>query len=70
MPYSWSQVDPEGNVYPCCQISRRYSVGNLNDQNFKEIWNSEKFVEFREGLTNGKPNRWCEVCNVYNGKRF
>ena len=70
MPYSWAQVDPEGNVYPCCQISRRYSVGNLNDQDFEGIWNSEKFVEFREGLTNGNPNRWCEVCNVYNGKRF
>jgi len=70
MPYTWAQVDPEGNVYPCCQISRRYSVGNLNDQDFEGIWNSEKFVEFREGLTNGKPNRWCAVCNVYNGKRF
>lgn len=69
-PYEWAQVDPEGNVYPCCQISRRYSVGNLNDQNFEEIWNSEKFTEFRDGLTNGNPNRWCAVCNVYNGKRF
>ncbi len=70
MPYTWAQVDPEGNVYPCCQISRRYSIGNLNEQEFEGIWNSEKYVEFREGLTNGKPNRWCEVCNVYNGKRF
>ncbi len=69
-PYEWAQVDPEGNVYPCCQISRRYSVGNLNDQTFEEIWNNEKFTEFREGLTNGNPNRWCAVCNVYNGKRF
>jgi hypothetical protein len=34
------------------------------------VWDSEKFTEFREGLTNDKPNRWCEVCNVYNGKRF
>jgi radical SAM protein with 4Fe4S-binding SPASM domain len=70
MPYTWAQVDPEGNVYPCCQISRRYAVGNLNEQDFEGIWDSEKFVEFREGLTNGKPNRWCEVCNIYNGKRF
>jgi radical SAM protein with 4Fe4S-binding SPASM domain len=69
-PYEWAQVDPEGNVYPCCQISRRYSVGNLNDLTFEEIWDSEKFTEFREGLTNGNPNRWCAVCNVYNGKRF
>ena len=69
-PYEWAQVDPEGNVYPCCQISRHYSVGNLNDLTFEEIWDSEKFTEFREGLTNGNPNRWCAVCNVYNGKRF
>jgi radical SAM protein with 4Fe4S-binding SPASM domain len=70
MPYSWAQVDPEGNVYPCCQISRRYSLGNLNDQNFEQIWGGDKFTEFREGLTNGNPNKWCAVCNVYNGKRF
>ncbi|PIP72106.1 MAG: hypothetical protein COW89_08235, partial [Nitrospinae bacterium CG22_combo_CG10-13_8_21_14_all_47_10] len=70
MPYTWTQVDPEGNVYPCCQISRRYPVGNLNEQDFEGIWDSERYVEFREGLTNGKPNRWCEVCNIYNGKRF
>lgn len=69
-PYEWVQVDPYGNIYPCCQISRRYAVGNLNDQNFKKLWDSEKFTEFREGLTNGNPNRWCAVCNVYNGKRF
>jgi radical SAM protein with 4Fe4S-binding SPASM domain len=69
-PYEWVQVQSGGNVYPCCQIAQRYSVGNVQDKSFEDVWNSPKFVEFREGLKNGNPNRWCEVCNVYNGKRF
>ncbi len=69
-PYEWVQVQSDGSVYPCCQIAQRYSVGNVQDKTFEEVWNSPTFVEFREGLKNGKPNRWCEVCNIYNGKRF
>ena len=69
-PYEWVQVQADGNVYPCCQISQRYSVGNINDKTFEEIWNSSKFLNFREGLKNENPNRWCRVCNIYKGKRF
>ncbi len=69
-PYEWVQVQSDGNVYPCCQIAQRYSVGNVQDKTFEDVWKSPEFVEFREGLKNGNPNRWCEVCNIYNGKRF
>ncbi|GEM_PF-568570 len=69
-PYEWVQVQSDGNVYPCCQIAQRYSVGNVQDKSFEDVWNSPTFTEFRDGLKNGNPNRWCEVCNVYNGKRF
>jgi radical SAM protein with 4Fe4S-binding SPASM domain len=69
-PYEWVQVQSDGNIYPCCQIAQRYSVGNIQDKTFEDVWVSPTFVEFREGLKNGNPNRWCEVCNVYNGKRF
>lgn len=70
MPYKWIQVNSEGNVYPCCQISKKYSMGNLNVNSFQEIWDNEKYVNFREGLKNGTPHEECKKCNVYNGKNF
>ncbi len=69
-PYEWVQVQANGNLYPCCQIAQRYSVGNIQDKNFEEVWNDPKYVEFRQGLKNGNPNSWCTTCNMYNGKRF
>lgn len=71
MPYKWVQITEGGNVHPCCQISKNYPLGNINHNSFEEIWNSEKFVKFREDLDHGiAPTHWCETCNVFNGKRF
>ena len=69
-PYEWVQVNNEGNVFPCCQIAQRYSVGSIVDKTFEDIWNEEEYKIFREGLENGNPNPWCQSCNIYNGKRF
>ena len=69
-PYDWVQVNNDGNMFPCCQIAQRYSVGSIIGNTFEEVWNGRKYKEFREGLENGNPNRWCQSCNIYNGKRF
>ncbi len=70
-PDKWVQVSEEGEVYPCCQISKKFSMGNLNESSHSEIWNSDQFVKFREDLKNGiPPTYWCEICNVFKGKRF
>jgi MoaA/NifB/PqqE/SkfB family radical SAM enzyme len=55
-------VDPFGNVYPCVQW--RHSVGNLQDQSIKEIWNqSERFLDIRNELVEAK-----KVVNRYKSK--
>lgn len=68
--YKWVQVNSEGNVYPCCQIAKNYSMGNLHSRSFWDIWNGEVFSKFREDLKNGNPNEFCRKCNIYNGKLF
>ena len=69
-PYEWVQVNNDGDIFPCCQIAQRYSVGNITGKTFTEVWNEQRYKEFRDGLENGQPNSWCESCNIYNGKRF
>ncbi|MBI5184531.1 MAG: SPASM domain-containing protein [Nitrospinae bacterium] len=70
IPYKWIQIGSDGSIFPCCQISKRIAVGNLNDSTFEQIWDNEKFKKFRSDLETGTPNDWCKICNVYKGKRF
>ena len=69
-PYEWVQVNNDGDVFPCCQIAQRYSVGSVAEKTFEEVWSGKNYKGFRKGLENGNPNPWCQSCNVYNGKRF
>jgi len=69
-PYEWVQVNNDGDVFPCCQIAQRYSVGNITEKTFEDVWNGKEYREFRKGLETDNPNPWCQSCNIYNGKRF
>ena len=42
----FSRILADGKVSPCCR-GVNLSMGNINEQNFKEIWQSEKYNEFR-----------------------
>ncbi|WP_052590722.1 radical SAM/SPASM domain-containing protein [Halobacteriovorax marinus] len=55
-----------GNVLPCYDdFYQNHSMGNIHDQHIEEIWNSEKYNNFRKLLRekNGrKSNPVCEKC--------
>ena len=55
-------INPDGNVYPCCLADWRMSVGNINDNSFEEIYNSEKMKELRRDMLAGKDNSMCYLC--------
>ena len=44
-------IYPNGDVVPCEAF--KYSVGNINEKPFLDIWNSEKFIKFRRSLKKG-----------------
>ena len=53
----WSGVvfDVNGNVLPCCfDKDRKYVFGNIQEQDFKTIWQSAEAVAFREKLLNAR----------------
>ena len=49
--YRGTFIYPNGDVVPCESI--KYTMGNINQQPFKEIWNSKKYMKFRKVLKKG-----------------
>lgn len=50
--YVTAEISPDGRVTPCRDY-QDYTAGNINDQSFYEIWNGEKFKEFRRQMKKG-----------------
>jgi radical SAM protein with 4Fe4S-binding SPASM domain len=68
-PYPWTQmaVTYSGDCVPCCRDTAARSVlGNLLLDDVNEIWNNEKYQQFRENLINHHPelNAACENCDL------
>ncbi|MDD3895395.1 MAG: radical SAM protein [Syntrophomonadaceae bacterium] len=58
----FANVDPQGNVHPC-QFWQDYSVGNIREKPFSEIWTSDDdmMVKLREKEKHVKGK--CGACN-------
>ncbi len=56
-PWIAAYIFPDGEVRPCLNFS--YSYGNIKNNKFKEIWNSEKAIKYRQVL---KENKIFPVC--------
>lgn len=50
-------LDWNGDVYTCCNTVgiERYKMGNINEQEFDEIWNGEKYQYARRFCKSGQP---------------
>lgn len=63
-----------GHVIPCCaenekndrEFQKKYSMGNIFEQSFKEIWYGEKYTKFRRELFSGKIPIQCQTCPVFD----
>lgn len=61
------QINPDGNVVPCCSFSYPIVVGDVTKESFVDIWNSSKFKAFRRGMLDGINNASsvCSKCKQY-----
>jgi radical SAM protein with 4Fe4S-binding SPASM domain len=44
--FTYSRIEVDGNVAPCCGCLE-WSMGNLNEKHFKEIWQGREYSRFR-----------------------
>jgi len=60
-PFESAQISMQGDVYVCCPPwCNSFSLGNIYEQSFDEIWNGEKAKELRRQFINGNYN----ICNL------
>jgi len=60
-PFDHIQMLDNGEMVPCCPPwVNHYSLGNINEQSYEEIWNGEKAQEFRESILDGS-FRYCNI---------
>ncbi len=60
MPWIHTHIWPSGKSFPCCMSSE--SVGDLNDNSLKEIWNNEKYKKLRRNMLKEKESSECTRC--------
>jgi cyclic pyranopterin phosphate synthase len=73
VPYLWAYVDSEGKVSACsCWLDdNRFTLGNVYEKNFKEIWWSKRRYELIEYMVKGMDISTCRhscrmnECNKY-----
>ena len=51
-------IDPYGDVMPCNGTKEKQVMGNLNEQSWDELWNSEKAERVRKFVRNCDRNCW------------
>lgn len=67
-----SQIGTDGRVTPCCMLTT--TMGNINEQRFRDIWFSEIYHSFRTKTREGSFPRSTDVCqrceNYRDNKEF
>jgi Fe-coproporphyrin III synthase len=68
-PWSRTVISPYGEVCPCIMLSMiDANMGNIREKSFREIWNGDKYVEFRKKLKKNKTFPICSKCCFINEK--
>lgn len=67
MPWKGLMVAEDGNVRNCCYTSP--TIGNLNEQDFEEIWNGAPVQELRQSFLEGRPPEGCRTCFIFMNRQ-
>ncbi len=66
IPEKIMTITMKGNVLPCFEdFFQKNEMGNVNEQHIQEIWNSARYVEFRNNLARGLRHKYnvCKDCS-------
>lgn len=62
-PWMVAYIFPDGSVRPCQSLN--YSIGNIRDNSFKQLWNGERASKFRKTLKKDKCFPVCTRCTEF-----
>lgn len=70
-PFYLLQVNPDGNIAPCCSMETPITLGNIQNKSIKEIWQGPCYKNFQLMLLKDKSkNPICAKCQTYKFGTF
>ena len=68
-PFNRIEIYENGDVYNCCPpFVNYYSIGNIFNSSFEDIWNGEKQKELRRKILKGDFSLCSNLCNRKNNE--
>ncbi|MCM1302696.1 MAG: radical SAM protein [Butyrivibrio sp.] len=66
-PFYMMQVNPDGNVVPCCSMKYPCILGNVREESVQDIWLGENYRSFQRNMLEGvdKAAEVCGKCILY-----
>lgn len=68
LPWYESWIDIDGSVYPC-HSNDGMDIGNIQNNNFIEIWNGDFYREIRKAMAQDEPIWNCKGCGMLYEKK-
>jgi radical SAM protein with 4Fe4S-binding SPASM domain len=67
LPFYMLQLNPDGNLMPCCHTQVPLVLGNVKTESPLQIWNGKKLNRFRADMLRGadRCGEVCEGCTLY-----
>lgn len=62
LPWIHLNVQPNGDIYPCCMAPYGKPIGNTGTSTLEEIWNGDEMTNIRKLMLRGKRPSLCERC--------
>lgn len=71
-PFYLMQINPDGNVVPCCSMETSYILGNCDTESLYNIWNNDRCNNFRKTqlLKQKEIYPVCKKCQEYKYAMF
>lgn len=66
-PFYMMQINPDGNVVPCCSMKYPMILGNVLEDSVDNVWNGETYNLFRRNMLDGiwNASEVCKTCTLY-----
>lgn len=62
LPWIHMNIQPNGDIYPCCMAPYGEPIGNTKDNTLEEVWNGEDMKNIRKEMLQGKRPHLCSRC--------
>ncbi len=68
-PWKGAYLSYQGYAMPCCMVSTpdRVNLGRVGEQSVAQIWNGERYEQFRSQLSSEEAPEVCQSCSLYSG---